>query len=83
MISSAVTVVSPIVGTVARTVVAEGDTVEAGATVVVLESMKIEHPVTAPCAGRVRSLLATAGAPVAPGDPLVSLETLPAPAPAL
>ena len=72
-----VTVVSPIVGTVARTVAAEGDTVEAGATLVVLESMKIEHPVAAPSAGRVRSLLATTGSPVGPGDPLVSLETMP------
>lgn len=76
--STTVTVVSPIVGTIVRMVVAEGDTVAAGAPVVVLESMKIEHPVPSPSAGRVQSLLATTGSSVVPGDPLLCLDTLPA-----
>ncbi|WP_242496297.1 biotin carboxylase N-terminal domain-containing protein [Xylanimonas protaetiae] len=41
-------------GTVTAVVVADGDAVEPGATVVVVEAMKMEHPLTAPRAGTVR-----------------------------
>lgn len=57
-------VVSPMVGTVVDVPVAEGQVVAEGATVVVLESMKMEHPVAA---GRCGPSLARAGGRDRPG----------------
>ncbi|MFL6097174.1 MAG: carboxyl transferase domain-containing protein [Blastococcus sp.] len=51
-----------------------GQEVEAGQTVVVLESMKMETAVRAPFAGRVREVLAAANSQVDAGAPLLSLE---------
>ena len=53
-----------------------GDTVRAGDTLVVLESMKMEHPLPAETAGRVVEVRATAGAQVADGQVLVVLEPI-------
>jgi acetyl/propionyl-CoA carboxylase alpha subunit/acetyl-CoA carboxylase carboxyltransferase component len=50
------------------------DDVEAGAGLVVLESMKMETLVTAPYAGRVREMLVAAGAQVDLGAPVLRLE---------
>jgi len=36
-----------------------GDTVSAGQTLLLLEAMKIEHPLKAPCAGVVKEILAS------------------------
>jgi acetyl/propionyl-CoA carboxylase alpha subunit len=46
-----------------------GDMVEAGARLIVLESMKMEVPVLAPQAGRVRKFLVASNAQVAAGAP--------------
>jgi acetyl/propionyl-CoA carboxylase alpha subunit/acetyl-CoA carboxylase carboxyltransferase component len=54
--------------------VAEGDEVETGAPVVVVESMKMETTLTAPFAGRVREVLVAGNVQVAAGAPLVRLE---------
>ncbi len=54
--------------------VAPGQEVAAGETVVVLESMKMETPVRAPYAGRVREVLATVNAQVDAGAALLRLE---------
>ena len=51
-----------------------GQDVEAGQTVAVLESMKMETAVRAPFAGRVRELLARANSQVDAGAALLSLE---------
>ncbi|HEY4624864.1 MAG TPA: biotin carboxylase N-terminal domain-containing protein, partial [Blastococcus sp.] len=51
-----------------------GQEVEAGQTIVVLESMKMETAVRAPFAGRVREVLAGANAQVDAGAPLLALE---------
>jgi propionyl-CoA carboxylase alpha chain len=61
---------APMPGTVVRIEVAEGDAVAAGAVVVVLEAMKMEHPVRAPRDGVVTDLPATAGAAVGSGQVL-------------
>ncbi|ABM63124.1 urea carboxylase [Halorhodospira halophila] len=53
--------------------VAEGETVEAGQTLLVLESMKMEIPLCADQAGTVRRLLCREGAQVAPGQTLLTL----------
>src|SRR4051812_13672186 len=67
-------VVAPMQGTVASVEVAEGDEIHAGQTVVVLESMKMEHLVAAEQAGRVTGVAAVVGATVHPGEVLVSVD---------
>ncbi|WP_314456318.1 biotin/lipoyl-containing protein, partial [uncultured Microbacterium sp.] len=56
--------VAPLPGTVVAVHSADGDVVEAGARLVTIEAMKMEHTVTAPHAGTVR-LRTAAGAQVA------------------
>jgi len=51
-----------------------GDYVEAGATVAVLEAMKMEMPVHTPVAGRVREVLAAVNSQVPAGAPLLRLD---------
>ena len=62
-----------ITGTVWKIEVREGEVVEPGQTLVILESMKMEMPVEAEVAGVVRSLLIAEGQPVSEGDPLLSI----------
>jgi acetyl-CoA/propionyl-CoA carboxylase biotin carboxyl carrier protein len=58
-------VASPMPGTVLVVKVAEGDVVSAGAPLVVVEAMKMEHTVTAPVDGVVSELRVQAGQQVA------------------
>ena len=53
---------------------AVGDDVEAGATLVVLETMKMETAVRAPYAGQVREVLATVNSQVDAGAPLLRVD---------
>ena len=55
--------------------VAVGDTVSAGQTVLVLEAMKMEHPVNAPEDGVVTEVLVTQGEQVKSGTLLIVVET--------
>uniref|UniRef100_UPI0024577388 acetyl-CoA carboxylase biotin carboxyl carrier protein subunit n=1 Tax=Nocardia abscessus TaxID=120957 RepID=UPI0024577388 len=66
--------VAPMQGTVVKIAVAEGDRVEAGDLVAVLEAMKMEQPLTAHRAGVVRELTATVGATVHTGATLCRLD---------
>jgi acetyl-CoA carboxylase carboxyltransferase component len=59
---------SPLVGTVVAVKVAVGDVVAAGTEIVVIESMKMEHPVVADMACRITALFATVGKSVAEGE---------------
>jgi propionyl-CoA carboxylase alpha chain len=59
---------APMPGTVVRVDVAEGDQVEAGQSVLVLEAMKMQHTVTAPHAGTVTQMSVQPGAQVASGE---------------
>src|SRR4051812_8631563 len=61
-------VASPIQGRVLSVEVAEGDTVEAGALLCVVEAMKMENEVHAPRAGTITELAAAAGAQLRAGD---------------
>ncbi|HEX2143295.1 MAG TPA: urea carboxylase [Glycomyces sp.] len=62
---------APMAASVWRVSVAEGDAVTAGDTVVVLEAMKLEMPVTAAVSGTVTRVLASPGDQAAPGSPLL------------
>ncbi|HKH10086.1 MAG TPA: biotin carboxylase N-terminal domain-containing protein [Rubrobacter sp.] len=68
---------SPMPGTVVRVLVSEGEEVEEGQLLLVLEAMKMEQPFTAPHAGRVSSLPFDEGALVPGGAVLVGLEAAP------
>lgn len=65
---------SPAPALVVASPVAPGDVVDAGAPVLVLESMKMETVLRAPFAARVRELMAATGSQVETGAPLVRLE---------
>ena len=66
---------SPMQGTIVKVVVAEGDAVEAGDPVVVLEAMKMEQPLNAHRAGIVADLSAEPGATVTSGSVLCRIVT--------
>uniref|UniRef100_UPI000B840158 acetyl/propionyl/methylcrotonyl-CoA carboxylase subunit alpha n=1 Tax=Microlunatus flavus TaxID=1036181 RepID=UPI000B840158 len=64
---------SPMQGTIVKVAVADGDHVEAGDLVVVLEAMKMEQPLTAHRAGTVSGLAAEIGATVTSGSVLCEI----------
>ncbi len=66
--------VSPMPGRIVRVLASEGDEVEVGTPLVIVEAMKMENELQAPIAGRVRSLTATAGATVDAGVRLCVVE---------
>ena len=55
---------------------AVGDTIDAGDTVLLLESMKMEIPVLAEFPGVVTAIRVTSGDVVQEGDPLIALKLL-------
>ncbi|MDH3296314.1 MAG: carbamoyl-phosphate synthase large subunit, partial [Acidimicrobiia bacterium] len=67
-------VAAPIQGTVVAIDVAPGDEVAAGAPLVVMEAMKMEHVVVAPTPGTVGNVHVAVGDPVFEGHPLLVLE---------
>jgi 3-methylcrotonyl-CoA carboxylase alpha subunit len=72
--SSSAGLVAPMPGTVVRVLVSEGDQVEEGQLLLVLEAMKMEQPFTAPRGGQIKSLPFEEGAMVPGGSVLVELE---------
>lgn len=64
---------APLAGTVARVLVEEGQSIEAGEVVIVLEAMKMETEITAPHAGTVAAVLVSAGTAVTGGQVLVQV----------
>jgi len=72
------TVKSPMVGTVflaaepgAAPFISVGDTVKAGATLMIVEAMKVMNPITAPTAGTVKKVFVSDAQPVEFDQPLV------------
>ena len=70
--SASQTIVSPILGTVFRVKVGVGAQVRKGQEIVVIESMKMEHPVEAVEDGTVTAILAAEGDTVSAGQALVA-----------
>ncbi len=60
-------------GEVTSVTTAAGETVEKGDPLLVLEAMKIEHRLLAPCGGRVTAVHAAPGARVRVGSLLVAI----------
>ncbi|RBI83337.1 3-methylcrotonyl-CoA carboxylase [Rhodosalinus halophilus] len=67
-------IAAPLPGRVTEVLVAEGDHVEGGATLAVIEAMKLVHALTAPFAGRVVRIGVTAGETVPARALLIELE---------
>jgi propionyl-CoA carboxylase alpha chain len=65
---------APMPGTVVRVDVAAGDTVEAGAAIVTIEAMKMEHAVRSPGRGTVTEVSVAVGAQVDSGTVLAVVE---------
>jgi 3-methylcrotonyl-CoA carboxylase alpha subunit len=65
---------APMNGSIVRVLVTTGQTVEAGAQLVVLEAMKMEHSVRAPKAGVIKALYCQEGEMVSEGSVLVAFE---------
>ena len=65
---------APLQGTVVAIEVVEGDLVRAGQQLAVIESMKMEHLVTAPHGGKVTKVTAASGVTLMHGEPVLFLE---------
>jgi acetyl-CoA/propionyl-CoA carboxylase biotin carboxyl carrier protein len=65
---------APMQGTIVKVAVADGDTVESGDLVVVLEAMKMEQPITAHRAGTITKLTANVGDVVSSGTVLCEIQ---------
>ncbi len=63
---------APMPGKIVAVLVAAGDTVTAGAPLVIMEAMKMEHTIAAPRDGVIDALLYAVGDQVADGAPLIS-----------
>jgi biotin carboxyl carrier protein len=64
---------TPLPGVVVSVPVKVGDAVEAGAVVMLIEAMKMEHAITAPHAGAVTAIHFAAGERVAEGSQLLEI----------
>ena len=58
----------PMQGTIVKVLVSEGDTVEAGQTICILEAMKMENPINTDRAGTVKELKVHPGDALGAGD---------------
>ncbi len=67
---------APMPGVVVEVLVEQGTEVEAGKTLMTIESMKLQTPIIAPHAARVAELFLTAGASFEQGAPLIRLEAV-------
>lgn len=71
--SAAGTIRSPMPGTILRVVIAPGDIVKKGDTLIILEAMKMENEILAPEDGNIKEVNVTQGASVNAGDLLLTM----------
>lgn len=64
---------APLPGLVLKVEVKEGDAVQAGQPLLIMEAMKMENVVPAPHHGTVRKIFVSEGATVGEGEPLVEV----------
>ncbi|MEO0464101.1 MAG: urea carboxylase [Pseudomonadota bacterium] len=64
---------APFGGSVWKLLVKEGDHVEAGDTIAVIEAMKMESPLESPASGTVAALYVEERQPINPGAPILAL----------
>jgi len=67
-------IIAPMPGKVVRLLLREGDSVEAGAGVAVVEAMKMQNEIKSPKKGTVQKILVSEGTPVNAGDVLAIVE---------
>jgi len=72
--AGSVAVPAPLQGTVVATDVSEGDLVRPGQQIAVIESMKMEHLVTAPHGGKITRIVVGTGATLMQGEPILYIE---------
>lgn len=65
------TVSAPMPGKIVKLVASVGQAVNAGDTLLILEAMKMQNEIAAPCAGTVKSFSVYAGDSVKPGQAMV------------
>lgn len=70
-VTSGECITSPMPGNILRVNVAVGDKVSEGQVLVILEAMKMENEIMAPCAGTVTQVLTSRGSTVDTDAPLV------------
>jgi biotin carboxyl carrier protein len=68
------TVSAPMQGTIVKVLIAQGDAVEPGQALLVLEAMKMENHINAERGGTVKEVRVTAGDTVGTGDVLIVIE---------
>ena len=64
---------SPMPGTILDIKVAAGASVKEGELVAILEAMKMENEIFAPCSGKVAQIIAAKGSTVNTGDPILTI----------
>jgi biotin carboxyl carrier protein len=67
-------ILAPMPGKVVRLLALEGDEIEAGQGILVVEAMKMQNEIKSPKNGRLTKVLVTEGAAVNPGDVLAIVE---------
>jgi len=67
---------APMHGKVLALLVADGDRVERGQRLAIIEAMKMEHALTAPRTGRVTEIAVSAGSQVAEGARVMTIESI-------
>jgi biotin carboxyl carrier protein len=67
-------IVAPMPGKVVRLLVQEGDMVETGAAVAVVEAMKMQNEIKTPKKGTIQKITVTEGSAVNAGDVLAIVE---------
>ncbi len=65
---------SPMPGTIIEVKVKEGETVEQGQVLLILEAMKMENEIPSPAGGRIASIAVEDGSVVSSGDLLLVIE---------